>query len=91
MAEKKRHRKIRGETLVHTIRHKDGGTVPVSQFYRQKAIATFCSECMEWETDPKDCTSPLCPLFPYRAKSLHAVLPRKPGGGDTSGVSVAST
>ena len=32
-------------------------------------VDAFCAECMGWEDLPdsvRDCTAPLCPLFPYR-------------------------
>jgi len=51
----------------HTIHTRDGGTVTIPKFTQQKAIRAFCSECFQWEGNPKDeCTSPLCPLYIYR-------------------------
>ncbi|HUT61068.1 MAG TPA: hypothetical protein VNA25_24740, partial [Phycisphaerae bacterium] len=40
----------------------DGGSL-------RAGVDAFCAECMGWEDLPdsvRDCTSPLCPLFPYR-------------------------
>lgn len=66
--EKKRSKAAR----THTIRTKDGGTKEVS-INRGKAIKLMCTECMGWgEADPKDCTAPLCPLYPFRGKILLA-------------------
>jgi hypothetical protein len=53
----------------HTIRTKDGGKRTLS-YGRKKAIQLLCTECLGWETNPKDCTSPLCPVFPFRGKTL---------------------
>lgn len=55
----------------HTIRTVDGGTVTV-ELNRSKAIKAMCSECMGWEENPRDCTSTLCPLYPWRGKILLA-------------------
>lgn len=52
----------------HTIRTKDRGTKTFS-YARTLAVRLFCTECLGWETDPKDCTSPLCPLFPFRRRT----------------------
>jgi len=58
------------ENSIHTIRSRDGKTVTVKNYYRTKAIKFMCMECVGWEDDPKDCTSPLCPLFPFRKRTL---------------------
>ena len=53
----------------HTIRTKDGSTVTIDNYGRTTAIKAFCSECFGWEGHPKnECTSPLCPLYPYRGQ-----------------------
>jgi len=36
---------------------------------RKLAIACHCTECMGFG-DPKACTSPKCPLYGFRAKTL---------------------
>jgi len=64
----------------HTVKHKDGGLIEIDNLTRGKAITLFCTECMGWETHPKYCTAPTCPLFPYRRKTLKTVV-RKSGGG----------
>ncbi len=55
----------------HTIRSKDGTTMTFADYPRNKAIKAMCYECMGWDGDPKvECTSPQCPLYPYRGKLL---------------------
>jgi len=58
-------------SMTHTVRTRDGATVALDGYTRSKAIKAMCSECMGWEAHPKrDCTSPLCPLYPYRGRTL---------------------
>lgn len=38
-----------------------------------RCIKFMCSECMGWETHPKDCKDALCPLFPYRGKAKRLI------------------
>ena len=60
----------RGGTMAtHEVRTRDGGTKRL-RYGRKKAIQLACVECLGWEHHPKDCTSPLCPLFPYRGQTL---------------------
>ncbi len=54
----------------HTVRSKDGGTVTFKNYTKGNAIKIHCTECMGWETNPADCTSPMCPLFPFRKRTL---------------------
>jgi hypothetical protein len=57
--------------MEHTIRTKDGGTVKVKNYARTKAIKLMCTECLGFGEDhPENCTSPKCPLFPYRGLCL---------------------
>ena len=52
----------------HTIRTRDGGLIEV-ELTRSRAIKAMCTECGGYgEMHPKDCSSPHCPLFPYRGK-----------------------
>lgn len=53
------------ERVKHTIRSPDGGTKQVT-LTRKTAIFAACTECMGFETHPKECTSKTCPLYPYR-------------------------
>jgi len=53
----------------HTIRAKDG-TLLVCKLTRKSAILAFCAECLGWEDHPSTCTAPLCPLYPFRGKTL---------------------
>ncbi len=52
--------------ISHEIRSKDGGTKEVS-LTPLKSIRLNCLECVCWSAyEVKHCTSPLCPLYPYR-------------------------
>jgi len=75
------HRKV-----THTVRSapiKDGhtytrNTVTISPYPRGLAIKVYCTECLGFEADPRsECTSPLCPLFPFRGKSLRAYVKKE--------------
>ena len=56
--------------MKHTVRHRNGKTTVIDNYTRGKAIKLMCSECMGFESHPKDCTDPLCPLFPYRGITM---------------------
>ncbi|MFA5298621.1 MAG: hypothetical protein WC389_10500 [Lutibacter sp.] len=56
---------------MHTIRSADGGTIS-TELTRTKAIKAMCTECMGFEANPKECTSKLCPLYPWRGKTMIA-------------------
>jgi hypothetical protein len=56
----------------HTIRSARGKGTVTTELNRSKAIKAYCTECMGWETNPSDCDIKLCPLFPWRGKSLLA-------------------
>jgi hypothetical protein len=32
----------------------------------RRAIIEHCKECMGWETNPRECTSLNCALYPFR-------------------------
>ena len=66
-------KKTRKRTLTHTVRCKDGRLVNFLRYGRKLAMACFCTECLGWETNPSECTAPLCPLFPYRVKTLRTM------------------
>jgi len=53
----------------NTIRTRDGGTKAI-RYGRRQAIALMCTECLGWEGDPKECTSPMCPLYPFRSRTM---------------------
>ncbi len=65
---------------LHTVRTRDGGTKAI-KYGRKQAILLLCTECLGWEDHPKDCTSPLCPLFPFRGITMASQRskPNKPG------------
>ena len=63
----------------HTVKVKDhykNSNVVDLELTRQKAIACFCTECLGFEGNPRSkdprfgCTAYMCPLFPFRAKTL---------------------
>lgn len=63
----RKERKRKGP-VKHFIRAKSGGTVEV-ELTRSKAIKAMCTECCGFgELHPKDCSSPICPLYPFRGK-----------------------
>ena len=53
----------------HTVRTKDGGQKALN-YGRKQAILLHCTECLGWEIHPRDCTSPLCPLYPFRGQTM---------------------
>ena len=56
----------------HTIRRKSGKLKDV-ELTRSLAIKAFCTECLGFETHPKDCESFNCPLLPFRGKTTIAL------------------
>ena len=56
----------------HRIRSRNGEPVEAGRYTRSKAIKAFCTECMGFSGHPQECTAPLCPLYPFRGKSLLA-------------------
>ena len=68
----------RGTSVVtHTVRTKDGNTKPL-RMGRKLAVQAFCTECLGWEDEPRDCTAALCPLYPFRGKTLATQKGKKP-------------
>lgn len=60
------------KSLTHIIRTKSNREKEV-KITRGKAIKIHCTECMGYgEVDPKNCTSTLCALYPYRGKTWAA-------------------
>jgi hypothetical protein len=59
----------RPKVASHTVRTRDGGKITL-KYGRKLAIRLFCTECLGWEDNPKDCTAPLCPLYPFRAGTM---------------------
>jgi hypothetical protein len=55
--------------MQHTVRTGDGKTRTLEPYFRSTAIKAYCTECLGFEGHAKDdCTSPLCPLYPYRGR-----------------------
>jgi len=61
--------KRRTKVHEHTIRAADGGLVKL-RLTRKLAMSAFCTECLGFDDNPQSCTAPLCPLYPFRAKTL---------------------
>jgi len=55
----------------HTVRTASGGTVALV-YGARLAIKLHCTECMGFEGNPRDCTSPLCALYPFRGLTRRA-------------------
>ena len=51
------------KSATQRVRAMDGGTVEIT-YSRKDAIRMWCTECMGWEGDPKECGCILCPLYP---------------------------
>jgi hypothetical protein len=60
--------------MKHTVRTSNNKTIEVNNYIRSMAIKLMCTECLGWETHPSECTSPLCPLFPFKGKTLKAII-----------------
>ena len=52
-----------------TVRTRSGQTIELSMSPRD-AIKAHCTECLGWEVHPNECTAVLCPLYPFRGKTL---------------------
>jgi len=51
----------------HTIRKDGNGNTKEVSLTPLTAIRAQCLECMGWSYEEvKNCTSPLCPLYPFR-------------------------
>lgn len=56
--------------MKHAIRTSANGRIEVD-LTQSLAIKLKCMDCLGYEGNPnKDCTSLLCPLYPYRGKTL---------------------
>ena len=52
--------------IKHAIRKNGQGEMKVVKLTARRAIQENCKECLGWEVNPKDCSSPHCALFPFR-------------------------
>lgn len=69
----------KGGNVKHTVRTADGGLTTIEPYPRGLSIKVMCSECLGWEGNPKaECASPLCPLYPYRRRTLRTQKGDKP-------------
>lgn len=57
------------EPSTHTIRTASGEDITIEHYTRSFAIKAFCTECMGFESNVKECCSTKCPLFPFRANT----------------------
>lgn len=58
--------------IQHTIRKAEGG-IETIKLTPRTAIVKNCRECMGFATqEVEKCTSPLCPLFPFRLGDSHS-------------------
>jgi len=62
-------RRPRSGSVYHTVRTADDRYREL-RLTRKLAMAACCTECMGFEENPANCTSPLCPMYPFRAKTL---------------------
>ena len=77
MKEGKRAMSRRGSAR-HSVRAADGGLLEL-RLTRKLAMACFCTECLGFEDNPADCTAVLCPMYPFRAKTLRTKRGQKRG------------
>ena len=54
--------------VTHTVRTADSGLRTFKRYARKLAMNTMCTECMGFG-NPAECTSPLCPMYPYRRRT----------------------
>ena len=64
-------------SVKHTIRTSENGRVEL-EIHPTLAIKLKCMDCMGYEGNPKDCTSTLCPLYPFRGRTLRSMHGYKP-------------
>jgi len=50
----------------HEIRKNGKGDMKIMNLTARRAIIEFCKECLGWETNPRECASTHCPLYPFR-------------------------
>ena len=55
--------------VAHAVRTADGGQKTL-KYGRKQAVFLCCTECMGWDAPPSECRSPLCPLFPFKGKTM---------------------
>lgn len=68
--------------MKHTVKTKDYGTtkkvVDIDNYARARAIKAFCTECLGFEENPRDCTAKTCPLYPFRGRTTVAMVEGRP-------------
>jgi hypothetical protein len=59
--------------IKHTFRKNGAGALTTASLTPIKAIRQQCLECVGWQVkEITDCTSTLCPLFPFRMGKTHS-------------------
>ena len=61
----------------HTIRTSENGRIEL-EIHPSLAIKLKCMDCLGYEGNPKDCTATLCPLYPFRGRTLRSMHGYKP-------------
>ena len=51
--------------VIHTVRSADGRFKRL-KLTRKQAVEAQCVECLGFAENPSNCTSPNCPLYPFR-------------------------
>lgn len=51
----------------HKIRKDGKGNFKTIKLTARRAIIEHCKECLGWETNPKECSSCNCALYPFRS------------------------
>ena len=65
-------------SVEHEIRKNGKGETYIANLTSLSAIRKNCLECVGWSTDEvKNCTSPLCALYPFRFGKNPSYKPRK--------------
>jgi hypothetical protein len=54
--------------IKHTVHVNGRGKIQAMNLTPRTAILYQCRECLGFETNPIECTSPLCSLFPFRTR-----------------------
>jgi len=62
--------------ITHKITSRSG-KIQTVRLTPRSAILYFCRECLGFETSPNLCTSPNCPLYPFRTRRAFAELAKK--------------
>lgn len=82
--------------VVHTFKTYVDKKPITKEVGRKQCIRQFCIECMQSETEPRNCTSKLCALHPFRMGEVddnyEVVTARRTGtfGGKRKGENISA-